>query len=101
MKIVYLSGKITGLSEAEYMLYFKNAELKLKQMGYRVINPARRGEIPGYKWEDYMKDCIKELCGADLIYHLPNWQESEGAKMEHYIAAKLKIPELEMYGEKK
>lgn len=96
MKVVYLSGKITGLSEEEYKKAFNKAETKLKEFGYRVINPARKGVIPGYEWEDYMRDCIKDLCDADLLYHLPNWEDSKGAKLEHEIAIKLKIPVLEI-----
>lgn len=101
MKIVYISGKISGLEESEYKPYFMKAEKLLKSLGYIVINPARKGTIPGYKWEDYMRDCIKELCDCDCIYQLHNWEDSEGAKMEYNIAKKLKIPVLKIMNQKK
>ena len=99
MKKVYISGRITGLPEKLYMKYFADAEHKLTRMGYKPYNPTKRGIVPGYKWEDYMKEDIKVLCDCDAIYLLPNWMDSRGAVMEHDIAKKLGIPTIEVYEE--
>ena len=77
---------------------FAEAECLLKKMGYTVINPAKKGIVPGYRWEDYMKDDIKLLCDCDAIYFLKNWTDSKGAIMEHEIAKQLSIPTIEIYG---
>lgn len=98
MKRVYISGKITGLEEKVYRKNFSEAENRLKVLGYYPVNPAKRGEIPGYKWEDYMKDSIKILCDCEYIYMIPGWEDSNGAKMEHQIAVRLKIPVLSVMG---
>ena len=100
MKRVYLSGKITGLAEDVYMHRFKQAELKLKQLGYIVINPAKKGEIPGYKWTDYMKEDLKLLMDCDFIYMIPGWEDSKGAVLEHSLSQTLGIPVLKVMGEK-
>lgn len=100
MKTVYISGKISGLEESEYKPFFMKAEKLLKSLGYLTINPIKKGIVPGYKWEDYMKDAIQELCKCDYIYLLHNWEGSEGAKIEHEIAKKLKIPVLKIMNQK-
>lgn len=38
-----------------------------------------------------MKEDIKALCDCDMIYLLPNWQDSKGAKMEYCIALFLNL----------
>lgn len=97
MKRVYISGRISGLPEPLYTRYFADAEKLLLSMGYKPYNPTKRGIVPGYKWEDYMKEDIKVLCDCDAIYFLPNWMDSKGAVMEHDIAKKLSIPTIEVY----
>ncbi len=96
MKRVYISGKITGLTEEAYKLKFAHAERLLRKMGYSTFNPAKHGIVPGYTWADYMKQDIKELCECDYIYFLDNWQDSKGAQLEHDLAVKLCIPTLEV-----
>lgn len=96
MSKVYISGKITGLNLRQYQAKFERAARRLKTMGYIPINPAAKGEIIGYKWEDYMKDDIKLLCDCDYIYQLENWEESEGAKFEYEVAKALKKPVLKV-----
>lgn len=97
MKKVYISGRISGLPEPMYKKYFADAEHLLTTMGYKAVNPAKRGEVPGYKWEDYMKEDLKLLCDCDAIYFLPNWMDSKGAIMEHNIAKQPGIPTIEVY----
>ena len=66
-------------------------------MGYDVVNPAKKGIVPGYKWTDYMKEDIKQLCDCDAIYFLSNWVNSRGAIMERDIAKQLLIPTIEVF----
>lgn len=94
MNKVYISGKITGLPEQEYKKNFTEAEKKLKFFNYIPINPTKIGIVPGFKWEDYMKESIKLLCDCDFIYYLSNADESKGASLERQTATALGIPTL-------
>lgn len=40
-KKIYISGPITGLERHVYLKNFDDAELKLRAMGYKVINPTK------------------------------------------------------------
>lgn len=88
---VYISGKITGLSEEEYKNNFNSAELYLTSLGYNVVNPVAYDTIPNGTWTDYMKRDIRLLMGCDYIYMLDNWTESTGAKTEYRLAVELGI----------
>lgn len=79
---VYIAGKVRGLKN--YREKFKEAEDKLKEKGYVILNPAKLPE--GMDAEDYMKICIPMLEVADSIYLLNNWRNSEGAKVEKAYA---------------
>lgn len=91
---VYLSGKISGLSEVEYKTKFNSAELFLTGLGYSVINPVSFDEIKDGSWKDYMKRDLQLLLGCDYIYLLDNWEDSKGARIEYNLACDLQIPRL-------
>ena len=46
-----------------------------------------------------MKQDIQLLCDCDLIYLMPGWEESEGAKLEKELAERLSIPVLKIFSE--
>ena len=98
---VYISGKITGLPIEEAKQNFKNAADYLKSEGYEPVNPM---ELNGhdailknenltdwFKWCAHMKIDICALMDCDMIYLLPDWRESQGARIEHDIALKVGI----------
>lgn len=91
---VYISGKISGLSEKVYKNNFNSIELYLTGLGYDVVNPVSYPQEPNWKWEDYMKRDIKLLVGCDYIYMLEGWEDSDGASLEHLIAENLGIKTL-------
>lgn len=92
MKKIYLSGKMTGLSEEEYTKLFAAAEKFYEAQGYKVINPvvlgkeleaifAKFGDCkPSY--EDYMNLDLAILKTCDKIAMLPTWIDSDGAERE-------------------
>ena len=95
MKIrIYLSGPITGLSEAEYTRRFARAEQHYKTAGYEVVNPVTIGKelqktIPQPTWGDYMKVDLEALRTCTHIALLEGWEQSEGAQCEKREALKL------------
>ena len=91
---VYISGKISGLSEKEYKNNFNSAELLLTGLGYDVVNPVSYPEIPNGTWEEYMKRDLKLLLGCDYIHMLDGWEDSRGARWEFNTALELNIERL-------
>ena len=94
-KTIYISGKITGTDDYEDR--FLKAEHKLKTRGFNVLNPVKVGKclerylapkIP--TWVEYMKQAIKAMMSADCIYMLKGYRESEGARLELFLAKVLK-----------
>lgn len=96
---IYISGKISG--DPKFKEKFKNAfyfilENKEKLFpdhtnNFSLFNPANVDLPENSTWEDYMRYDIKILTDCNAIYMLKDWQESEGAKLEHQIAKKLKM----------
>ena len=91
---VYISGKVSGLSEVEYKSKFNSTELFLTGLGYDVVNPTSLDEIKNGSWVDYMKRDLKLLLDCDYIYLLDNWDDSKGACIEYNLACDLQIPRL-------
>lgn len=89
-KKVYVSGKMSGVKDHNFP-EFNRVTALLRNEGYIVINPAEFGVIEGWSWEDYMKKDIAELVYVDIVATLDNWEDSEGARLEVYIAKELGI----------
>lgn len=64
---------------------FYDAQQKLEQQGYEVINPALvNSNLPETTtWEQYMEMSILMLNMCDSIFLLKDWQDSKGAKWEY------------------
>lgn len=82
IKVMYLSGPITG--KPDYKKVFNLAEAALKSRGYIVLNPAILPE--GMPHEAYMPICLAMLAQADAIVMLNGWRESYGAVFERDYA---------------
>lgn len=88
-KRVYISGKITGLSEKEWTENFEAAEKALTEAGYRVINPAKvKVDLDYHK---YIAVDLLLISMCDAIYMLDNWQDSNGARVEREKAEELNL----------
>lgn len=92
MKKIYISGKITGLSQKGAERIFQDAEDALSERypNTEIINPMK--EVPyekGKTWEEYMLDDIGLLFGCDCIYMINNWESSKGARVECSIAKEM------------
>lgn len=83
-KRVYISGKITGLSEEQWIENFNAAEEALLEAGYRVINPTKVKVDLDY--DEYLEIDLLMLRMCDAIYMLDDWKESNGARVERAAA---------------
>lgn len=98
-KLIYISGKITG--DDNYRTKFAMAENRLIRDGYNVVNPVERADrldlvhkyagLEPPTWREYIRKCIVAIIDVGAVYMLRDWQESRGARLEHYIASELGI----------
>ena len=86
--IIYIAGKISGLPKSEYTKNFNNAEAGLRALGFEVINPLKIID-ENLPYAEMMRICFALINRADVLYFMPNWADSNGAKMEHEYAQKL------------
>lgn len=90
IKKVYISGQITGLGLKEAKANFDKAEALLLEKGFKPLNPMKvNPPLSGKQWKEYILDDIVQLFNCDSIYLLDNWQDSKGARIEHFIAQEL------------
>jgi hypothetical protein len=68
---------------------FNEATERLEDEGWSVCNPAEKGIVPGWEWEDYLRYDLGELVECDAIYTLPGWEDSRGASLEVHVAKAL------------
>lgn len=88
-KVIYIAGKITG--DENYKRKFSRAELQVMSVFENpvILNPA---ELPeGMTEKQYMTICLAMVNVSDAVFALPDWHESEGAKVEVAYAEKVGI----------
>ncbi len=92
MTRLYISGAMSRLPDNNFPA-FDEAERLLREAGYDVENPATKGEIEGWTWDDYIRYDIIKLAECDGIANLPlptpDWI-SEGRELENHIGRALK-----------
>lgn len=87
---VYVSGPMTGWPDHNFPAFNAAAD-KLRAAGHDVENPADKGIIEGWSWEDYLRYDLKILCDCDAICLLGEWWASRGARLEQDVAQQLKL----------
>lgn len=93
---IYISGKISGLSEKEYNKNFYNAKSKIYLDGIdgfnmilacQIISPLSINPIFGIKkWLFFMISDIAALRKCTHIAMQKNWIDSKGAVIEYFFA---------------
>lgn len=91
MKKIYISGPISGLPLETVYNNFTNAEVRLLEQGYEVVNPINNGLPTNATWEEHMRADLRLLLDCDAIYMLEGWEKSRGARIEYALAVDLKM----------
>jgi hypothetical protein len=87
---VYICGPMTGLPDLNFPAFYK-AEDFLKKMGWKTVNPANNGQgKKPYEW--YLRRDLKQMLECNSLVLLNGWENSNGARLEEYVASKLKMP---------
>jgi len=94
MKIIYISGPMTGLPDNNYP-EFNRVTALFEGSGFGVINPAdNEPDAPRPTHADYMAISRLQVASADIVVCLPGWMNSVGAREEVAIAKTLGIPRI-------
>lgn len=93
---IYVSGPMSGRPGLNFEA-FHVAAAELAALGWEVENPAEKGVIDCWSWEDYLRYDLTRLVTCNAIYLLPGWMASRGARLERHVAASLGFRELSYY----
>lgn len=85
MKKIYIAGKVTGENYQECYHKFAQAESAIVNLGAQPVNPLRINK-QDEDWGRAMVNCLEALLGCSAIMLLPDWQKSNGAKLEYEFA---------------
>ena len=89
---IYISGKISGTNLTETRKRFASVAKAMKRIGVEPVNPFENGLTEHDTWKAHMLKDIADLLQCKAIYMLQGWQESKGARIEHYIATEIGMP---------
>ncbi|VEH23197.1 DUF4406 domain-containing protein [Bordetella hinzii] len=90
MRKIYISGPMTGLPKLNFPAF--NAEaMRLRELGYDVINPAEINPDPSAPWQDCLRADLRAMLDCDTLALLPGWAKSQGAHLEVHVAHRVGI----------
>lgn len=88
---LYVSGQMSNMPEHNFPA-FNEAAAELRRAGFDVVNPADRGIVPGWTWNDYLKVDLPDMWACDGVALLPGWAGSKGARLEVFVAEEMGLP---------
>lgn len=89
---LYLSGKMSGISDFNFPLFNETAK-QWRAVGHDIINPAENfNGRQGLPFELYIRHDILDILDCQGLIVLPGWQASRGASLEVAIARALALP---------
>lgn len=88
MTRIYLAGPMTGLPNLNFPA-FRAEALRLRSLGFDVVNPAEINMGTTMGWVGCMKKDIAQLVTCTSVALLDGWENSQGAQLEVHIAKKL------------
>lgn len=92
MQKCYIAGPVSGLDEKVYKANFRKAEIAVTVLGYEPINPVELPHDHDRTWLSYMREAMIAMLKCDVLYVLPDWDQSRGAGIEVELAKSLGIP---------
>ena len=84
----YLAGPMSGIPELNFPAFNREAA-HFRAQGHEVVNPAEINSDPAAEWNACMRADIPQLCTCEGVLMMPGWENSRGARLEHYIARAL------------
>lgn len=98
MTRAYISGPMTGLPGFNYAA-FNQAAKDLREKGFEVLNPAENfggatNHPEGRK--AFMRLDMQHVLEAEIIFVLPGWNASPGARLEVAVARELGLDVLDI-----
>jgi hypothetical protein len=87
---LYLAGPISGIVDFNRPA-FECAARVLRAQGHTVVNPFEVSPVMGDPWAEHMKRDITAMLTCTGVVRLDNWQQSQGAQLEVYIARALSM----------
>jgi hypothetical protein len=94
-KKIYLSGAISKLTYEDALALFEAAEKEALKIADEVVNPMKLAfelfkpsDPNDITWGEYMVNDLHAIMnlGVDSIYMLENWEDSDGANIELFVA---------------
>ena len=83
MKKIYISGPMKGIPKKNFPLFMRTESI-IRKLGHYPLNPAI---FPaGLSYAEYLDLSMALLKCADVIFLLPHWTDSLGARTEHAYA---------------
>ena len=92
---LYIAGPMNGWEGFNFESFNIAEKLLQEPIPYSnkpTYNPASKGIIDGWGWEDYLRDSLSGLLKSEGIVLLNNWNESAGALCEAIMAKILNMP---------
>ena len=83
----YNAGKISGLNYLGALAKFRKFDEQIYiETGLHPVNPMVHGLKPCRPWWMHMLYDLHLMLRCDAVFFQPDWVESRGAKIEHFVA---------------